>query len=181
MSKRASATPYAKALFEVALAAGTVEEVGRDVDTVAALFAEHAELARALTHPAVPPRAKRTMVERLAGEANLSAPVRRLLALMADRDRLALVPELRRAYRARLMQHQGVVEAHVTTAVPIAPERAEAIASGLQRATGKSVHLSTSVDPRIMGGVVARIGSRVFDGSVTRQLERLRDELVSRA
>lgn len=181
MSKRASATPYAKALFEVALAAGTVEQAGSDLEALAGLFRDYAELARVLTHPAIATRAKRSLVEQVTAQAGVTPPVRRLLALMADRDRLGLLPELQRAYQARLMQHLGVVEAQVTTAVPLTPERAEAIAGGLRQATGKQVRLTTAVDPAIMGGVVAKLGSRVFDGSVARQLQRLREELVSGA
>jgi F-type H+-transporting ATPase subunit delta len=181
MSRRASATPYAKALFDVALGEGRPEATGRELAGFTAIFTGHAELSRVLTHPAVPPRAKRGLVDRLASDAQVSLPVRKLLILMAERDRLALLPDLARAYDARLMQHLGVVEAHVTTAVALPPERADALAKGLERATGKRVKLTTGVDPAIMGGVVARLGSKVFDGSVARQLERLREELAAGA
>jgi F-type H+-transporting ATPase subunit delta len=115
----------------------------------------------------------------MASQLGLSVPVRKLLLLMADRDRLMLLPELEQAYQGRLMRHLRIVEAHVTTAVALTPDRADALARGLSRATGKDVRLTTVVDPAIMGGVVARMGSTVFDGSVTRQLERLRRELVA--
>jgi F-type H+-transporting ATPase subunit delta len=69
----------------------------------------------------------------------------------------------------------------VTTAVPLPPDRVEAVARGLERATGKRVRLTTTVDAAIMGGVVARLGSKVFDGSVRRHLERLREQLAEQA
>jgi F-type H+-transporting ATPase subunit delta len=179
MSRRTAAAPYAKALFEVALAAGRAEAVGRELAAVTGLVAEHDGLGRLLGNPAVPSGVKRDLVARLADESEVSDPLRKLLALMADRDRLSLLADLAEAYQARLMQHQGVVEAHITTAVPLPPERIEAVAGGLERATGKRVRLTASVDPSIIGGIKARLGSKVFDGTVARQLERIRERLVS--
>jgi F-type H+-transporting ATPase subunit delta len=171
--------PYAKALFDVALSDGRPDDVGQEVTRIAEVFASHAELHRVLTHPAVPARAKREVIDRIAGELSVSTPLRRLLGLMAERDRLGLIPQLHEAYHARLMQHLGVVEAHVTTAVPLPPDRAEALRAGLARATGREVRMTTSVDPAIMGGAVAKVGSLVFDGSVARQLEKLREQLAA--
>jgi len=177
MSKKMSVTPYAKALFEVALAENRTEAIGRELAATAALVEAHVELGPFLAHPAVPVRAKKDVMERVASEAGASKPLLKLLALLGDRDRLSLVGELNAAYQQRLLQHQGVVEAHVTTAVPLTADRAAALSTGLERATGKKVRLTTAVDPAILGGVVARIGSRVFDGSIARQLERMRDQL----
>ncbi|MGE3842021.1 MAG: ATP synthase F1 subunit delta [Vicinamibacterales bacterium] len=175
--KRLSVAPYAKALFEVALAESRADAIGRELATTAALVDAHAELTPFLAHPAVPAHAKKDVIERVASEAGASAPLLKLLALMGDRDRLSLVGELNAAYQQRLLQHQGVVEAHVTTAVPLTADRAAAVTAGLERATGKKVRLTTAVDPTILGGVVTRIGSRVFDGSIARQLERMHDQL----
>jgi F-type H+-transporting ATPase subunit delta len=178
MSRRASATPFAKALFDVALAEGRPEAMGAELATMAGLVSGHAELQRALTHPAVPVRAKREIVDRLAADAGASTPLRRLLSMLADRDRLGLLSRLNEVYQARLLKHLGVVEAHVTTAVPLPGDRAAALADGLGQATGRTVRLTTGVDPSIMGGVVARLGSTVYDGSVARHLERIRERLV---
>jgi F-type H+-transporting ATPase subunit delta len=172
-------TPYAKALFEVAVAERRSEAIGQELASVVRVVEGHDDLGRVLTHPAVPPRAKRELVEHVADEAHVAPPLRRLLVLLAERDRLALLPELRDAYHQRLLQHLGIIEAHVTTAVPLPADRVSALAKGLEQATGKQVRLTTIVDSAIMGGVVARLGSHVFDGSVTRQLERLREQLVS--
>jgi F-type H+-transporting ATPase subunit delta len=179
MSKHASIEPYAKALFAVALAEHTPEVIGRELSAFAAMVADHGELAALFAHPAVPPRVKRDIVNQLAEQATLSPPLRKLLRLLADRDRLELLPRLAEAYEARLLQHLGVVEAHVTTAVPLPPERVASLEQGLSRATGKQIRLATAVDPGILGGVVARLGSKVFDGSVAHQLSRLRQELAS--
>jgi F-type H+-transporting ATPase subunit delta len=104
--------------------------------------------------------------------------VSRLLLLLADRDRLVLVPDLADAYRSRLMDHQLVVRAEVTTAVPLPEDRAASLRQGLAHVTGRQVQLDIRVDPSIVGGAVARIGSTVYDGSVTTQLEKMKQQLV---
>lgn len=181
MTSRALAMRYARALFDVALQESSPERVGDQLTAFVEMVRGHAELTRVFANPAVPARMKRGIVERLTAEVALEAPLRKLLVLVADRDRLGLLADLASAYHARLLQHQQVVEAHVTTATPLAADRAEAIAGGLASHTGRRVRLTTSVDPALIGGVVARIGSTVYDGSVARQLERLRDRLAQDA
>jgi F-type H+-transporting ATPase subunit delta len=100
------------------------------------------------------------------------------LLLLAERDRLVLLRDLLAAFNERVMDYRNVVRAEVTTAAPIDPARTEAIRSGLAKMTGRTVNLAAKVDPAIIGGVVARIGSTVYDGSVTRQLERMKERLV---
>ena len=89
-----------------------------------------------------------------------------------------LLPELAEAYRSRLMDHQQIVRATVTTAVALPPDRVSALEQGLATATGRQVQLRVDVDPAILGGAVARIGSTVYDGSITTQLDRLKQRLV---
>ena len=79
------------------------------------------------------------------------------------------------------MDHQNVVRAQIVTAVALPPDRVTALADGLKRATGRNVQVETRVDAAIIGGAVARIGSTVYDGSITRQLERMRETLAGAA
>ena len=116
------------------------------------------------------------MVE-LVKSADVSPVLGKLLVLLAERDRLVLLPDLLAAYRDRLLEHQNVVRAEVTTAVPLEPERVNAIEQSLVNLTGRSVKLSTRVDPALIGGLVARVGGTVYDGSVTTQLDRMRRRL----
>ena len=130
-------------------------------------------------HPAIPAARKRAVVEQLLARVpGLSPVLSRLLLLLAERDRLLLLPDVADAYRQRLMDHLQVVRAEVTTAIPLPAERVQALQQGLARATGRQVQLGTRVDQSIIGGAVARIGSTVYDGSVTTQLERLKQKLV---
>jgi F-type H+-transporting ATPase subunit delta len=180
MTNRAAATRYARALFDV-VRRDNPERAGDEVGAFAALVASHPDLQRTLTSPAVPTAAKTKIVAALLHQQPLSQPVSRLLSLLAERDRLVLVPDIVEAYRQRLLDHQQVVRAQVTTAVPLPADRTAALEQSLAQATGKRVILSTHVDPSIIGGVVARIGSLVYDGSVAHHLERVKAQLVNAA
>ena len=102
----------------------------------------------------------------------------KLIALLAERDRLVLLPELLASYRERLLDHQNVVRAMSPRRFRSAADRTQAIERGLAQLTGRTVTLATKVDPSIIGGVVARIGSTVYDGSVTTQLQKMKQRLV---
>jgi F-type H+-transporting ATPase subunit delta len=101
----------------------------------------------------------------------------RLLTLLAERDRLVLTADMLAAFRDRVREHQNVVLADVATAVPLSPVQARAITDSLARAVGRQVDLTTRVDPGIIGGLVARIGSTVYDGSVTTTLRKMKERL----
>jgi F-type H+-transporting ATPase subunit delta len=178
MPSRASAARYARALFDVALQESDPVQIERDLAAFAGLMSSSAELHAALTNPAVPAGAKRHIAEALSTRLNAAAPVRKLLLLLADRDRLGIVPDLLAIYRERLMEHQQVVRAEVTTAAPLTPERVAQIEQKLAALTGRTVDMKTSVDPAIIGGVVTRIGSTVYDGSIATQLTKLKEKLT---
>ena len=179
MTTRASAARYARALFDVAVRELTPEQAEKDLASVADLLQQHPDLRRALTNPVVPVAAKRGVLEALFARLTLAAPVQRLLLLLADRDRLTLVPELLEVFRERVMEYQHVVRAEVTTAEPLSPEGVQRLSARLSDATGQLVVMTTRVDPALLGGIVTRIGSTVYDGSVATRLARLRQQLVS--
>lgn len=130
-----------------------------------------------LANPAVPTKMKHGIVSGLLSKVTMEGPLQKLLLLLATRDRTAVLPDMVGAYHARLLQHRQVVEAQVTTAAALPADRAEALARSLAENTGRQVRLTTRVDEGLIGGVVARIGSTVYDGSVARHLERLRERL----
>jgi F-type H+-transporting ATPase subunit delta len=179
MSTRASATRYARALFDVALKESSVEQVGADLAAFADLVQQHPDLQRVLTSPAVPMLRKRALVEALLARLAIgSSIVTKILLLIADRDRLALLPDLLAVYRERLREHQHVVEAEVTTATPLSEDRAAELRQRLARLTGREVTMTTKVDADLIGGMIARVGSVVYDGSVAKQLQTIRQRLV---
>ena len=178
MSMRASAARYARALLDVTISEGDPVQAEQELAAFAALLEQHPELQGALVNPAVPAVSKRAVVQQLLDRQPLSSPVAKLLLLLADRDRLAVLPELLTVFRERLMEHQRVIRAEVTTAAPMPDARAGELADRLARATGRTVKLTTKVDPAIIGGIVTRIGSTVYDGSVATQLQAIRQRLA---
>ena len=182
MTARVAAARYARALFDVVVKAGNPTQAESELADFAETLAAHETLARVLANPAVPVARKRAVLDALLARADRMTPaLSKLLVLLAERDRLAILPEIVGAYRERVMQHQQVVRAEVTTAVPLPDDRRAAIERGLAAATGRRVILSARVDPSIIGGAVTRVGSTVYDGSVVRQLERLREQLTETA
>lgn len=180
MSARSVARRYAVALFDVAQKAGAEERAGQDLAELARTIGGHAELGRVLASPAVPAGVKRTVLTALMDASGItSGEVRRMVAMLADRDRLGLMPDLAAAFAERLMDARQIVRADVVTAVPMSAANRVALAAALGRASGKTVTMTERVDPSIVGGVVARVGTFVYDGSVTRQLERLREQLTT--
>lgn len=179
MTGRAAATRYARALFDVALKEADVQQAGRDLDSFAEMVAANPPLERVLANPAIPaPRKRALIAELLEAAGSISTPVAKLLTLLAGRDRLVLLPELAAAYRTRLMEHAKVVRAEVITAVGLPADRVAALQQGLASATGRQVQLENRVDPSIIGGAITRVGSTVYDGSVTRQLEKMKEALT---
>ena len=178
MTNKTAATRYARALLDVAVKEqADLDRIEDDLSQFVELFAQHPTLAKVLLNPAVPVPRKRAAVTDLLALANVSPILSKLIVLLAERDRLVLLPDLLASYRDRLLDHQHVVRAVVTTAMPIDAGRTEAIERSLATLTGRSVRLSMQIDPSILGGVIARIGSTVYDASVTRQLEKMRERL----
>ena len=178
MTNKTAAIRYARALLDVAVKEqADLELVEHELSQFADLFAQFPLLQKVLLNPAVPVPRKRAAVGDLLAQAMFTPMVSKLLALLADRDRLVLLPDLLAAYRDRLLDYRGVVRAEVTTAAPLDAPRAEAIQKGLAALTGRTVRLAAKIDPSIVGGLVARIGSTVYDGSITRQLERMKETL----
>jgi F-type H+-transporting ATPase subunit delta len=178
MPSRASAARYARALFDVALKESDPVQIEHDLASFAGLMSSNAELHGALTNPAIPASAKHQIVDTLASRLNMAKPAHKLLLLLADRDRLTMVPDMLDVYRERLMEHQQIVRAEVTTAAPLTPDRVAQLQKSLADVTGRKVDMTTNVDPSIIGGVVTRIGGTVYDGSIATQLAKLREKLA---
>ena len=178
MTNRTAATRYARALLDVAVKEkADLDQVERELASVVDLFTQHKALEQALLNPVVPVPRKRAAMDAVTSRAKLLPIVTKLLGLLAERDRLVLLPDVLAAYRDRLLDHRNVVRAEITTTTTLPSDRVKAIEASLARASGRAVTLSVKVDPEIIGGVVTRIGSTVYDGSVTRQLQRMKEKL----
>jgi F-type H+-transporting ATPase subunit delta len=180
MSMRASAARYARALLDVAITESDPERAEQELAAFVDLVRQNHDLQRALANPVVAAADKRAVVQQILERLEPTTPAGKLVLLLASRGRLALLPDLLDVYRERLMEHRNVLSAEVTTAVPLSKERATQLQQRLADATGRVVTMTTRVDATIIGGVVTRIGSTVYDGSVATQLAKVRDRLEQR-
>jgi F-type H+-transporting ATPase subunit delta len=182
VTSRAAAARYARALLDVVIKErGNPEQIEQEMASIADIISKHPELQRALTNPAIPVNGKRGVMQELTTRVKVSAPVAKLLVLLADRDRLGLLPDLLDVYRERLMDYRQVVRAEVTTAVPLSQDRAAQLEQRLAELTGRRVTMTAKVDPSLIGGIVTRIGSTVYDGSVATHLETMKQRLMEQA
>jgi len=178
MSTRTSATRYAKALLDVTTSDGEAGKVERDLTAFVDLLNSSGELRQALLSPSVPASGKRAIATTIAERIGMAPTGVRLLQLLADRDRLGMMDELLAVFRERLLDRQKIVRAELRSAVALAPDAIKAIESRLGAVTGKNVAIDAVVDPALIGGVLAKVGSTVYDGTVKSQLEKLRKQLV---
>ena len=171
---------YAAALFDVVKKSGDLERAGHELSAFSAMIAGHDQLRKTFDTPGVPPQRKRAIAQALIEQTGgISPEVSRLVLLLADRDRLSLVGAVSAAYDEKVMTARRIVPAEVVTATPLGDDRRAGLAHALGQAAGAEVRLTARVEPAIIGGLVARVGSVVFDGSITRQLERMRQRLLS--
>jgi F-type H+-transporting ATPase subunit delta len=179
VSLRTIARRYAVALFDVARKAGALDRVERQFGAFNDFLNEQPELRAAFDSPAVSTQKKRAVLDAVLGKTtDIDGEVRQLLRMLADRDRLILLPEIAGAFAARLRQDRHILEAEIVTAVPLPDAQRASLNAALRRAAGSDLTMTERVDPAILGGVIARVGSLVFDGSVTRQLEKLKQRLL---
>ena len=169
---------YAKALFALAEERGRVEPWLESLLGLEKVIAGSAELRDALANPVYAKEERRALAGELARALALDEEPRNLILLLADRGRMENLLGVVDHFRALADQKMGRVRARVVSAVPLADGAAREIAARLAQAARAEVILDRTVDPSILGGVIAQVGSLTYDGSVRAQLESLRRSLV---
>ena len=168
---------YAEALLMLGQRHEAVVEYGALLEAVAGAVMTEPRLEAILASPRVPKeRKKKLLRDALTGRA--PAPFVRYLESIVQRGRQGLFHEMAKAYEALLDAHLGRVHAAVSTACAVDPDLAKEIAASLAKLVGKEVLPHFRTDPRLLGGLVVRIGDRVLDGSVRRRLSQLRHSML---
>ena len=176
MTLSAVATRYAKALADVTAspAAGlSAPDALAQLRAFSGALAVSRELENALTTPSVPTSRKRAVVGRLADLYKVSPVARNFLFVLIDHRRIALLGAILDDFDLIVDERMGFARAEVTTPRELNDKQRAAINAQLERITGKKIRLRVAVDPGLIGGVVARIGSTVYDGNVHGQLQTL--------
>jgi F-type H+-transporting ATPase subunit delta len=168
---------YAEAAFELATRDDSIDAWAKDLDMAAALLGDE-RVGRVIGDPSRPLAVRRDVIAKLLGN-RVGKPMKNLVELLAERDRLDLVPAIALEYRKLLNRHNGIVTAIVTSAAPLTPDETKALEERLRAMTGATVELETRIDTALIGGLTVRVGDRLLDASVRGRLERLREQLIS--
>jgi F-type H+-transporting ATPase subunit delta len=175
---KALAQRYARALVDVAVEQKQSEGVRKELAAFVDLARESADLRNLLASPAVPREKKLAVIDALAERIGSSKAFRNFLCVLVDNRRTAMLPQIREAFEAQLLERLGVTQAQVTTARELATGEKTELSKALERLTGKRIEAEYRLDAKLIGGAVVRIGSTVYDGSVREQLNRLRASLA---
>ena len=165
---------YAAALFDLADERRVLDGVAGDLRELRAMLAGSGDFMRLLRSPVLSREEQGKAVAVLAERAGLSALTRDFLGVVARNRRLFAVPEMIEAYLRRLADRRGEVTAEVTVAQPLDETRQAALTDQLRRAVGGRVAVDIRVDPRLLGGMIVKVGSRMVDASLSSRLQRLR-------
>jgi F-type H+-transporting ATPase subunit delta len=173
----AVARRYARAVLDVAGEAGDPSTVRQELQRAADLLRENAELRATLAHPTVGLERKKGIVQGVWSRG-ASVIFMRLLLLLVERGRLEILDALVSEYSRLWNERRGMASAEVVSAAALDASQQDAVAAGLRTALGRDVEVGAAVDPRLLGGVLVRVGGVTYDGSVRSRLGTLRSRLL---
>ena len=171
------ASRYARALIE-AMSPDQADAGLDQIQRLNDLMATEEDVRKLLLNPVVPQDRRKRFIERLAEAMGLDPRVRRLFVLIVDRRRLPILADVVVAYQQMLDQRNGIVRAQVRAAAPLSEAEQREIAARLEKTTGKRVVMEIDEDPELIAGLVVRIGSTVYDGSLRQNLAGFRQRMV---
>lgn len=179
MSVETIARRYAAALADVAVQKGQTEAVAAELASWGSLVAGNAELHSMFANPAIAHSGKEKVLEELIRRSNVSPTTANFLRVLLKNDRIADIAAINERFVLEIAERGGQIGADVTSARELPEAEREAFRSQLSALTGKNVNVNFLIDPQLIGGAVARIGSTVYDGSVKTKLENLKERLVN--
>jgi len=170
---------YASGLFELARAEGVLDRVEDELFSVAQAVEQSGELRSTLTDPELPVDKKQTVMDELIGGRASSLTVG-IVQLIVSQGKADDLPEIVRAMLEKAASSRNRALAEVRSAVPLDDETVKRLTSALEKATGKKVEVKVVVDPSLIGGILARVGDTVIDGSIARRVQSVRQTVNSR-
>jgi F-type H+-transporting ATPase subunit delta len=168
----------ARALFHVTRQNGDARPTLDALQAFSSVVLGHEELRATLLSPFVPGQIKRTIVERIAATMPMTDAALQTLRILADTQSEGGFAPFLKEYTALVHRLERRVDAEVVTAVPLTEAQLAQVRDALAQATGQQVSLTSRVDPAVIGGAVTRVGSVLYDGSLARQLARIKEQFV---
>lgn len=164
---------YAAALFELADERHDLDTVAGDLRELRAMLAGSGDLMRLVRSPVLSRAEQGKAMAAIVEDSKLSKLTADFIAIVARNRRLFAVPAMIEAYLAKLAERRGEITAEITAAQPLSEAQQGALGDQLRRVVGSRVTIDVHVDPSLLGGMIVKIGSRMVDGSLKGQLQRL--------
>lgn len=165
---------YASALFKLAEADKALDQTAEDLARLAKMIEESDDLARLLRSPVTARADQARAVSALLEKSEMSDLVRRFVGVVSENRRLAVLPDLIKAYQVLMARHRGEETAEVVSAKELTAAQLKSLGASLKKAVGTTVTIEPKVDPEILGGLVVKVGSRMVDSSLRTKLQQLR-------
>ena len=173
-----AANRYATALIDVLHPAGKAEAGLQQLQSFASLLNEQPDGRRFLENPAIASDRRVRVLKEIGAALGFDRRVANFINILAGRNRLPILEEIIGEYRRLMDERLGIVRARVTAARPLDSEQQKELAGTLHQITGKEVRMELAIDPSLIGGLVAQVGSTIYDGSVLQQLQAFKHRLV---
>lgn len=180
MKQTILARRYAKALFVVGKEQENYEEYNQTLQGVAGLYVSNPEVADALTNPLYPMDIRGKVMAGMVRSMGVDKIMGNFLNLLVEKKRAEILPEIAEEFQAMVDDEKNISHGQVISAIELSAELQANVQTTLEKLTGKKVKLTTSVDPSIIGGIIAKVGDLVLDGSIKTQLAGLKDSIKGR-
>lgn len=177
MSDASVAHRYARALLELADEAQAVDKVADDLETLRAVLSK-TELLGVMTNPVFTSAERREGLVAVVNRVGFQALTRSFLQLLLQKGRFQNLPEVLDAFRALYDKRANRARVQLSTAAPLTPELEREVTASLERVTGRQVALEITVDPSLIGGIIARVGGKVYDSSIKSRLQDIKTGLL---
>jgi F-type H+-transporting ATPase subunit delta len=176
---KSASLQYASALADIAFEQGAATPALKQFDDFLAAYASSAELRNFLASPAVTRGEKHAVIEKISARLGTSRIVRNFLLVVIDHQRTQMLPEIAETFREVIRQRQGIAEAEISSAVELSAGQKKQFSQTLESMTGKKIEPRFLLEPALLGGVIVRIGSTIYDGSLRSRLNTLRVRLAA--
>jgi len=181
MRDKVAARRYARAIMAYAEGSEDFERLGGELSAFAAIFAESDVLRDALFHPAIPDDKKQNILKEISKKMGLSEKCGRSLKVILEKGRISLMTDIAETFSEMADERLGRIKVDVTSAFPLSEKEIERLEKSFSGLTGKEARVEARHDRSLLGGIVARTGSMVYDGSISNQLRLMKVKLEQEA